>query len=366
MWTETTASGKTRLCDRYIDPLTGKSRKASITLDSTTRAARKAAEDVLRAKIEEACTISGSEDITLKELSRKYLAWQKQALKPSSYRSTEAHIGYVLDLMPEDALVSRLTAAYVSDIITGSDHTPCVINRTILYFKAMINWAYNHDYIADKAWIDKIRRVKAPEPSSKMEDHYLESGELKKLIKALPREDHKLMTRFLALSGLRIGEAVALLDQDVDQYIHVSKTYCVGSGDYSDTPKTRSSNRAVFIQPELAEVIRQIRAYRLRIQMQTGVRNDIFFPHDDGQIFNYDYYEHRIRFYSLQSLGRHVNPHMLRHTHVSILAEKGIPLEVISARLGHRDSKITKDVYLHVTNKKKKQDEKMLSRIRIL
>lgn len=42
---------------------------------------------------------------------------------------------------------------------------------------------------------------------------------------------------------------------------------------------------------------------------------------------------------------------MFRHTHVSKLAEMGIPLYVIQERVGHSNSKITEQVYLHVTKK---------------
>ena len=91
------------------------------------------------------------------------------------------------------------------------------------------------------------------------------------------KEWAKLLTEFLALSGLRIGEAMALLESDVDEYIHITKTYDATRTILSNTPKTDSSRRDVFIQPELAEVVKKIRAYRRRIQMQTGVRNGIFF-----------------------------------------------------------------------------------------
>lgn len=42
---------------------------------------------------------------------------------------------------------------------------------------------------------------------------------------------------------------------------------------------------------------------------------------------------------------------MFRHTHVSKLAETGVPLYVIQHRVGHENSKITEQVYLHITKK---------------
>lgn len=41
--------------------------------------------------------------------------------------------------------------------------------------------------------------------------------------------------------------------------------------------------------------------------------------------------------------------HILRHTHVSLLAESGAILEQIQERLGHADDDIAQHIYLHVT-----------------
>ena len=49
-----------------------------------------------------------------------------------------------------------------------------------------------------------------------------------------------------------------------------------------------------------------------------------------------------------------------------MLAEAGVPLETISRRLGHSDSKITREVYMHVTEGMKRQDRERLEKVRIL
>ena len=61
-----------------------------------------------------------------------------------------------------------------------------------------------------------------------------------------------------------------------------------------------------------------------------------------------------------------ISPHTLRHTHASLLAAAGMSLDAISRRLGHSDSAITKEVYLHVTEKLKKQEEEQLSKVKLL
>ena len=61
-----------------------------------------------------------------------------------------------------------------------------------------------------------------------------------------------------------------------------------------------------------------------------------------------------------------VTPHALRHTMTSLFAEAGIPLDVISRRLGHESSDITKRIYLHITETRKIQENQQVSSITLL
>ncbi len=50
------------------------------------------------------------------------------------------------------------------------------------------------------------------------------------------------------------------------------------------------------------------------------------------------------------NIDKNISSHIFRHTHVSKLAELGVPLYAIQDRVGHENSKITESIYLHVTN----------------
>lgn len=52
MWSEKLPNGKFRFAERYTDPLTGKQKKVSITLDKDTAVTRKRAQVVLNDKID--------------------------------------------------------------------------------------------------------------------------------------------------------------------------------------------------------------------------------------------------------------------------------------------------------------------------
>lgn len=61
----------------------------------------------------------------------------------------------------------------------------------------------------------------------------------------------------------------------------------------------------------------------------------------------------------------HITVHALRHTHASLLLEKGVSIDTISRRLGHKNSKITREIYLHVTEKLKEKDNSQIAAINI-
>ncbi|WP_316246083.1 tyrosine-type recombinase/integrase [Streptococcus sp. Marseille-P6264] len=49
-----------------------------------------------------------------------------------------------------------------------------------------------------------------------------------------------------------------------------------------------------------------------------------------------------------------ISTHIFRHTHISFLAEQGIPLEAIQDRVGHTRGSRGTDIYLYLTQKNKR------------
>lgn len=61
------------------------------------------------------------------------------------------------------------------------------------------------------------------------------------------------------------------------------------------------------------------------------------------------------RLLKLANLDTRLTPHSLRHTHTSLLAEANVTLEEIMARLGHKNDQTTRNIYLHITETRKKE-----------
>ena len=56
--------------------------------------------------------------------------------------------------------------------------------------------------------------------------------------------------------------------------------------------------------------------------------------------------------------------HIFRHTHISLLAEEGVPLKAIMQRVGHNDPTTTMSIYTHVTKDMEDAAVKVLNLIK--
>lgn len=361
MWLEPMKNGKFKAAERYIDPMTGKTRRVTTIIEKDTKACRRAAEAVLRDKIDQATQVKKDADITLQELSTLFVQHQKDACRETTEIRDASILRGVIEAIGPDVQASKLTARFIDQQLrkTGKDNVG--LNTYLKTLKRMLRWSYRMEYLEDVSYLDRLPAYPDPEKKLRIEDKYLSSDELKAVLNGMKVRRWKLLTEFLALSGLRIGEAMALNDSDVDDYIHVNKTYHLTTDSISDNPKTSAGYREVFIQPELASVIERIRAFVKEYNFACGYRNDLFLS-----VFGYNTYRKYLKENTEKIVGRVLTPHALRHTHVSLLAEQGYPLDAISRRVGHEDSKITKEIYLHVTEKQKEKDNEQLRRIRIL
>ena len=359
MWLEP-YKDKYRAIERYIDPMTGKTKRVSTIIDKDTKAARKAAESVLKAKIDKEQAIASDSDLTLAELSELYLAHQKKTVRAQSYKRDGCIVPIVTDLLGKDTKVNMLSARYITKCLEAANKDNVTLNTYFVHIRKLLRWGYRNDYIKDVGYLQKIQ----PYPDNKkerIEDKYLSTEELKKLLPAMKVTRWRLLTEFLALSGLRIGELMALESKDVTDVISINKTLDVLNGIVTENAKTDAGNRDVFIQPELEPVIREIRHFFLEDQMKNGYRSSLFFPG-----IQYAAYNKYLKETTKAILSHQITPHALRHTHVSLLAEAGVPLDVISRRVGHEDSSVTRKIYLHITEKQKEKDKDKLREVKIL
>lgn len=370
MWVEETKNGKYKFIERYTDYMTGKIKRVSVVLDKNTAQSRKTAQRTLDAKIDAVYSSqSNRKEISLKTLVNAYLADQKQTVKQSTYTRNHFACNTLMEILGEDVLVSRLNAKYIRSALLATGKAPGTLNEHLVRLKALLRWGYHNDFLSDISFLDKVDSFKDVPHKVKIQDKYLETNELKILLDGMQDESWKLLTQFLVLSGLRIGELAALKEEDVDlknKVIHVNKTYDAVNNVVT-TPKTLSSIRDVFLQDDLKLVCKQIRLCMLRQGIKYGYgKSNLFFQHTDGGYMHYYSYNKYLRENSERLLGRKITVHALRHTHASLLMENGVNIDTISRRLGHENSQITKEIYLHVTEKLKEKDNEQIAAAKII
>lgn len=198
---------------------------------------------------------------------------------------------------------------------------------------------------------------------------YLEKEELKALLSTLEthstfREYALIMT--LAYTGIRIGELCALKWKDFnreEKYISITKTIYIAKGGIKNykltTPKTKTSKRKVTISESVIETLDKLKQVQNEYKMSKRniyYDNDFMFANDrkspgypESPVFVDQQFK---KYLALSKLPVTLSPHSLRHTHVSLLAETGkVALETIQRRLGHKNDRVTREIYLHVTKK---------------
>jgi integrase len=99
---------------------------------------------------------------------------------------------------------------------------------------------------------------------------------------------------------------------------------------------------------------------------EKGIRTDLFLCSQSGSWLEYDAFRKYLRILSTKVLNRKITPHALRHTATSLLIADGVPIEVVSRMLGHKNSQITKEIYFHITQELQKADNDILKKASLL
>lgn len=353
----------------YSDLMTGTRKTVSCTIKKNNYRSRQLAQQKLDQMIYERNHPIVQERITFSQLLDLYWKDCEKELKESTIRRNKFAMKFFSDRIPPDADISKFNAAYIRKILSESDKNNVTLNEYLKRFKILFNWAYRNDLVANVQWMQKLAPYKTQPRRESIKDKFLERPELEALLNVMRLKQYMYLTEFLALSGLRIGEAIALEMDDVDfdnRLIYVTKTYDPNNKIIT-MPKTMDSVRDVYLQDELFKVAKQARQCTQETYLMIGQKDKYFFCSPSGYQVRYDSYRQYLSDQAKKAIPeKKVTPHILRHTHCSLLAEAGVPLATISRRLGHHDSRITQEVYLHTTKKMEENDRMILQKISIL
>lgn len=334
--TWTTAGGETgfRYFVRYRDPAGRECERGGYRLKKDAEAAKKRIEAAI------AGGTYGREDLIFGAFYERWIS-SKHNLKESTRVSYE-HT-FRLHILPtfEGKLLGDITPLDVQAWIDGlaaSGMSPATVARCFRYFRACVKQA--------EAWglIDRAPTTKINLPRrDNGEMDFLKPDEIMAMLDAA-REPERSLFAVLAMSGLRLGEALALRWRDVDfemMAIIVTRAWSYHGGFHE--PKTEGSRRAVPLLDALGDLLRDYYHSNGHPELE-----DLLFS-DDGEK-PLDPANTRKRFLqALEAAGlRHVTMHSLRHSYASIMLSYGASIKALQRALGHASATMTLNTYAHL------------------
>jgi integrase len=200
-------------------------------------------------------------------------------------------------------------------------------NRILTVLKATLNHAWKAGQVAsDDAW----RRVKPFRGVEMARVRYLSEPECVRFVNAC-KSDFRNLVRGALLTGCRYSELAALRAADFN----------ADAGIVTVRQSKADKPRHVVLTMEGQRFFATLTAGKLG--------DDPIFARQDGGVWGKS---HQLRPMLDASHRAKIKPaisfHVLRHTHGSTLAMKGVPMGVIAVQLGHADTRMTEKHYAHL------------------
>lgn len=331
-----------------INPKTGK--KSQTTRSGfTTKAAATAERRKIQAKVANGSywdidNITAPQ--TVGDLFDEFIKLKSQSIRSSTLRNYKHAKNHFKDIL--NVKLDKLSTNDVLNIVEKSKpllSTP-VLNHYLATIKAAFKYALNQGYIK-RNLLAQIPRIYSDETKSKKLKVYTKE-QLEDFLQKIKDYNFKfyVLSRVIAMSGMRIGEVCALSWDDVDfenNTLTVSKTITRnGSTEVVGAPKTKASFRTIPVDKETMNVL------SLWKHENPGSVN-VFQGNTSAGCYETRAFRDGLkRFYDKHPELPRLKPHDLRHTHASLLFANNVNPKVIQQRLGHESIEITLDVYVHL------------------
>lgn len=384
MWVETLTNSKGtryKYCERYELP-NGETRKVSITLNSNSTYARKQASIELQNKIKDVIKqLHLDSNITMYEVAQLWLEHTEPTIKIATHINHTLHVKKIFTYIDTSIPLVKVTPIMIENMIHNvyyKEELSYYYAKSILTtVRAIFRHAKRRRIIQDIHEIEDISIKKKPfthTEIAKKQNKFLDAVELKSVLAQLTKLAPRvaLLIEFMSLTGLRIGELLALRYCDYDEKkatININGTlqyfYKNGSDIKRGTPKNIYSVRDVTLDARCVKILNSIITDNKRqsLWFKGYEEQGYIFTAKRGNPYDMQYINKLLKQVHIE--GKHLTTHIFRHTHISILAELGIPLKAIMQRVGHNDPATTLSIYTHVTQHMKNDIvEKLNSRNR--
>ncbi|MGF7486197.1 tyrosine-type recombinase/integrase [Lactococcus lactis] len=371
-------SGKYRFFEKFFDEHLKKWRQVTVTMNSKSRVSQSEARDRLSQKIDliqsTADFAEEKTNLTIQEVFDDWQKIRKEELKPSTFHVGKMAFNTFLKRFGEMD-IKEINPTQIQSFLFNSQLSPSTRSLRKNSFNLLFTYAKNVGYIE----VNPIERVVLPkekntiEELKKKQNKFLNLEEMRIILeknKPIEKDIRKLLIyEFLFLTGLRIGEVQALRWEDVDfEKKTLAVTHTLNHQGTSEknrqllSPKTINSYRTISINDRCLEILNYFYSHL--------TDESFIFVNKHGDTYCYSilarHFKKVCQVLGEETSQRKYTLHMLRHSHISLLIEMGIPIKTIMERVGHSNEQMILQIYSHVTKKMEEDLAKKLKDFSIL
>jgi len=307
-------------------------------------------------------------NLTIQDLSEEYLNYKKGTLSPKTFATNSQrmvlinkHIGHVKvrDITAKilDKFYTYLRTEHLS--AKGTPYSPTTIQNYYSLINNMLEVAVKWDYLSvnPNTKIEKPKRARSNASCYSKED-------MVKLLQCLMQEPLKYQAIIITALDLacRRGELTGLTWDDIDLKtgkVTINKaTQYIDKKIFEKETKSVNSDRINFLNPSTIEILKKYKKEQQEKQMKLGSQwiqtNRVFTTEFGGDIHPdtpTKIFQKIIKKYNL----KHLTFHGLRHSGISHMIECGVPISVISRKVGHSSVQVTDTYYSHFFESEFKQ-----------
>jgi len=311
-------------------------------------------------------------DMTMSDLFDKFMTHKAKRLEATTI---DRYKGIIATYLRPTFGKMRLTALRKAHLIEAYEKWQAEkqtrrSGRTIRHvhdlLRATLNWAVSLDYVqtnvAGKITSDDLPKAFKPEST------VLNESELRHLlaearsptflakkrgtVSSLPWFHPALV--FAAYTGARRGEVLATRWPDLDLdggTVTIRESLAQPRSGLAFKRPKNGEVRTITITSELVAVLRSHKARQAAEQVYLGERyhrDDLVFAMPNGMPVSPEAFGAAFKRLVGRAKVARIRLHDLRDTHASLLAKAGVPIEVVSQRLGHSCIGVTVDRYVTV------------------
>jgi len=344
-----------------VDPATGKDRRRWYAAGTRKSDAERLVTELMKRKNDG--EYRPPDRITLGSyLTDKWLPAKRAQLRPSTFdsyrRNIDLHVVPAIGRIPLQRLTPEdLDGLYTLLAAARPDGQRGLAPKTIHSIHGMLHKALADAdrkgsivrNVADLADPPKLSSAKKPEM------RVWDGAQLRRFLDGI--RGHRLHPAYYlaANTGMRRGEILGLRWKDVDldarrlsvNQAVTSVAYVVQTADV----KTGSGRRTIDLDNRTVGILRSWRKRQLEERLALGGTHEdhgLVFARPEGPPIHPDLFSKTFDRMAAKSGLPVIRLHDLRHSHASLLLRSGVPVKVVSERLGHATPAFTMTVYQHV------------------